>query len=95
MPAGVVFGVVVVASGPWLKDLGPGSLDRDLVDLVQQGRSPALDVLALVLRYGLSVPVTIGWLVLAGTVSWVRDRSPRRASPSCSWRYRVGWSLPG
>lgn len=79
VPAGVVLGVVVVVSGLWLKDLGPGNPDRGLVDLVQQARSRALNVLALVLRYGLSVPVAIGWLVLAGTVLWVRDRSPRRA----------------
>ncbi|MFF0903199.1 UNVERIFIED_CONTAM: hypothetical protein RF653_05940 [Kocuria sp. CPCC 205316] len=77
--AGVVLGVVVVVAGLWLKDLGPGSPDRGLVDPVQQARSPALDVLALVLRYGSSVPVAIGWLVLAGTVLWVRDRTPRRA----------------
>lgn len=79
VPAGAVLVVVVVASGLWLKDLGSGSPDRALVGLLQQVRSPALDVLALVLRYGLSVPVAIGWLVLAGTVLWVRDRNPRRA----------------
>ncbi|GAB2626984.1 hypothetical protein GCM10009696_36020 [Kocuria himachalensis] len=34
---------------------------------------------AVVVRYGLSVPVAIGWLVLAGTVLWVHDRTSRRA----------------
>lgn len=79
VPAGAVVVVTVVASGLWLKDLGPASPDRVLVGLVQQVRSPVLDVFALVLRYGLSIPVAIGWLVLAGTVLWVRDRNPRRA----------------
>lgn len=79
MPVGVVLVVVVIASGLWLKDLGPGAPDHYLVDLVQQTRAPALDVLALVLRYGLSVPMTIGWLVLAGIVLWGRDRDPRHA----------------
>ena len=79
VPAGGVLVVAVVASGLWLKDLGPGSPDRALVGLVQQVHSPVLDVFSLVLRYGLSVPVAIGWLVLAGTVLWVRDRNPRRA----------------
>lgn len=95
VPAGVVLGVVVVVSGLWLKDLGPGNPDRGLVDLVQQARSRALNVLALVLRYGLSV------LWPSGGWSWPGPccgfvTGPRGVPwPSCPWRYRVGWSPRG
>lgn len=59
MLAGAVL-EVVIGAGLWFKDLGPDSPDLDLVLAVQQARSPALDVVALVLRYGLSIPVAIG-----------------------------------
>lgn len=71
--------LVVVDWGLWLTDRGSAGVDRVLVGFVQQARSPALDVLALVLWYGLSVPVAIGWLVLVGAVLGVRDRNLHRA----------------
>ena len=94
VPAGAVVVVLVVAAGLWLKELGSDNSDRALVDLVRQARTPALDVLALVLRYGLSIPVAIGCLVVTGTVLWVRDRHPRRAAAFVSLAV-PGWLATG
>lgn len=79
VPIGAALTVGVIAGGMWLKSRGPAGPGQDLVEAVQQRRCPDLDVAALVLRYGLSVPAGIGWLVLTGTVLWSRDRNPARA----------------
>lgn len=89
-----MLGVGVVALGVGLTTLGPAGPDQNLIAAVQQRRSPALDVAALVVRYGLSVPVGIGWLVLIGAVLWGVDRAPGRALAFVSLAV-PGWLATG
>lgn len=79
VPAGVLLAAAVIVLGVWLKQFGAAGTGPEVIAAVQERRSPALDVAALALRYGLSAPVGIGWLVLVGIVLWAVDRAPVRA----------------
>ena len=94
VPVGVALVVAVVILGRWLAVPGVAGADRDLIMAVQQWYSPNLDVVALVLRYGLSIPVATGVLVLVGTLIWAYDRGPRRAVAFVSLAV-PGWLATG
>lgn len=79
VPVGVALVAAVVILGGWLSSPGTVGPDRNLIVAVQQWRSTALDVAALVLRYGLSIPVATGGLLLVGIWLWAHDRHLRRA----------------
>lgn len=79
MPIGVGLTVGVITGGKWLGSMSPAGPGLVLAKAVRQRRSPGLDVVALALRYGLSVPAGVCWLVLTGTVLGAHDRHPMRA----------------
>ncbi|GAB2605748.1 hypothetical protein GCM10009696_08980 [Kocuria himachalensis] len=80
VPVGVLLAAASIVLGVWLKEFGVAGTGAEVIAAVQERRSPALDVAALALQYGLSVPAGVGWLVLVGLVLWVvDDGAPVRA----------------